>query len=80
MKIHVRLFARQAESCGQTALDLEVPAVATVCTAIAHLQSLHPDLPWPAGTLTAVNMDYVPADAPLHDGDELAIIPPVSGG
>ena len=28
----------------------------------------------------AVNLAYVKPDAPLHDGDELALIPPVSGG
>jgi molybdopterin converting factor small subunit len=44
------------------------------------LQRRYPRLPWPAGTMLAVNQEYAGEKTVLRDGDEVAVIPPVSGG
>jgi len=79
MLITIRLFAFQAQAAARQ-LTLTLPDHATCADAIAQLQRLHPTLPWPPGTLPAVNNQYVPLTHPLQPNDTLAIIPPVSGG
>jgi molybdopterin converting factor subunit 1 len=76
MVVHVRLFAMLRERAGRDALELELPEGARVGDALERVADL-------AGGLTlvmAVNREYADADAPLAPGDELALIPPVSGG
>lgn len=81
MRISVRLFAILKDAAGAGELTLELPAGATAESARQALREQRPAL---AGHLSrvalAVNRAYVKGDAPLHDGDELALIPPVSGG
>jgi molybdopterin synthase catalytic subunit/molybdopterin converting factor small subunit len=81
MKVLVRLFARYREAAGRDSLDLELPDGGTVeraWEAVAHqLPALQPYRPF---TLFALRNDYVDADHPLGDGDELCLFPPVSGG
>ena len=45
-----------------------------------HLLSQYPSLPSESPVLMAVNSEYVSEEAVLQDGDEVAFIPPVSGG
>jgi MoaE-MoaD fusion protein len=72
--VSVRLFAGLRERAGVA--RLEVDGVARVDEVWAKL-----DLgDEPAGLLYALNREYVSRDAPVHDGDEVALIPPVSGG
>ena len=74
MKITVRLFAGLRERAGVARLDVE--GVERVDDVWAKL-----DLgDEPAGLLYAVNRAYVDRGAALRDGDEVALIPPVSGG
>lgn len=80
MTIHVRLFAQQAQACGLTALSLDLPDGSTVANALAVLRAAHPELPWPQGTMTAINQQYAALTDPMKPNEELAIIPPVSGG
>jgi molybdopterin converting factor subunit 1 len=61
-------------------LTLNLPADATVAAAKAQLQRRYPRLEWPKGTLLAVNQEYAGEQTVLRDGDEVAVIPPVSGG
>jgi len=61
-------------------LTLELPEDSTVGAAKAELQRRHPSLLWPAGTMLAVNQEYAGEMSVLRNGDEVAIIPPVSGG
>ena len=76
MKITVRLFAGLRERAGTGTLDLELADGARTGEVWAAL-----DLgDEPAGLLYAVNKDYAEPDRPLADGDEVALIPPVSGG
>lgn len=74
MPISVRLFAGLRERAGTA--RLEVDGVARVDEVWAKL-----DLgDEPDGLLYALNREYVSRDAPVRDGDEIALIPPVSGG
>ena len=74
MRIYVRLFAGLRERAGTA--RLEVADVARVGDVWARLE-LGDE---PAGLLYAVNREYAGPDDALHDGDEVALIPPVSGG
>lgn len=81
MTITVRLFAILRERAGPSELTLELPAAATVATARDALIGQYPALSDLAARVAfAVNRTYVPLDARLQDGDEVALIPPVSGG
>ena len=74
MRVSVRLFAGLRERAGVSRLELD--DVATVGDVWARL-----DLGTePGGLLYALNREYVDRAQPLSDGDEVALIPPVSGG
>ena len=74
--IHLRAFARYRERLGFQELDLELPAPPSLAALLAHprLAAL------PADALFAVNQAFAGPDAALADGDEVALMPPVSGG
>jgi molybdopterin synthase catalytic subunit len=76
MLVTVRLFAMLRERAGADRLELELPEDACVSDALAAVGDLARDLP----LVMAVNRRYAEADEPLSPGDELALIPPVSGG
>lgn len=85
MKIALRvtalLFARLREQAGTDRADLELPGGATVADAYAELRRLHPGLESGQGAVRpALNQEFASWDDPLAEGDELAFIPPVSGG
>jgi MoaE-MoaD fusion protein len=75
----VRLFASYREQAGTNRLSLEVPDGTRVRDLQAQLAAQVPSLAATRG-LTAVNQTYVGPDYQLHHGDEIAFIPPVSGG
>ena len=77
--VRVRLFASYREAAGTNRFDAELPAGASVADLIATLAERIPGLTHAKG-LVAVNHTYVQSDQHLHDGDEVAFIPPVSGG
>jgi molybdopterin converting factor subunit 1 len=76
MRIRVQLFAGLRERAGADTLDLELPDGAHVRDALEQLRAVSGDMP----VVMAVNREYADADALLHPDDELALIPPVSGG
>lgn len=81
IRIRVRLFAIQRELAGTRELGLEIPEPATIEAAWAAVVALHPAFaPGRPFVRFARNGDYADPDTLLADGDELAIIPPVSGG
>ena len=80
MNVHVRLFASYREAVGSGQVLLELPSGATVRDAIALIRQQHPHLSDGRELVVAKNRDYVGLDDPIGDGDELALIPPVSGG
>jgi molybdopterin synthase catalytic subunit len=77
MEVTVRLFAILRERAGTRELTLELPEGARVSDALERLREVAPpELP----LVMAVNREYAPEDQVLDAGDELALIPPVSGG
>ena len=76
MRVQIRLFASLRERAGSDSLELELPDGALVRDALSELRWLTGDL----RAVLAVNREYASASTPLHSGDELALIPPVSGG
>ncbi len=80
MNVTVKFFALGRELTGRSEMALELPEAATVQALIDQLKSAHPRFARLKSYLVAVNMEYADLGAPLHDGDEVAIIPPVSGG
>jgi MoaE-MoaD fusion protein len=81
MKVQVRLFARYREAIGRDRVELELPPGGTAEAAWDAVSSRFPVLqPYRPFTLFALHDDYVDADHPLDDGDELCLFPPVSGG
>ncbi|MBI4276863.1 MAG: molybdenum cofactor biosynthesis protein MoaE [Armatimonadetes bacterium] len=77
----MRAYASYREAVGSASLAVDLPDGATPHQVWDHLRALHPrlrDLPPPAGY--AINDAYVPADTRLAPGDEVVLIPPVSGG
>ena len=81
MRVTVRLFARLRDLAGTGELVREVPEPATVQTVWASLVGEMPTLGEYERTMSvAVNADYARMSAPVHEGDEVAFLPPVSGG
>ena len=81
MKAKVRLFARLADLAGARETELELGEGLSVAEAFEVLCRRFPEMAGLAGSLMfAVNAEYVSPDHPLRAGDELALIPPVSGG
>lgn len=76
MRISVRLFAALRERAGSDLVELELPDGAMVGDALDRLGGLVVGVP----VVMAVNREYADRDATLHAGDEVALIPPVSGG
>jgi len=80
-KIAVRFFARYAELAGCTWSHVNVETPTTVADVIARVREVFPgtrDLP--PHPLAAVNLRQVKLDAVVRDGDEVALLPPLSGG
>ncbi len=76
MEVTVRLFAMLRERAGAGEVVLDLPEGARVDDALQRLGELAEGLP----LVMAVNREYAPTDRVLVAGDELALIPPVSGG
>ncbi len=81
-RVRALLFARLRElAAGKECVDLEVAEPATVRVAWDELRRRHPDLPADPGGIRAVrNEEFCGWEEPVREGDQLAFIPPVSGG
>ncbi len=81
MHVKVRLFTSLREAAGRSEVPLELPASATAEEAWRRLAGDFPALaPRRASVAVSVNRRYARFDTALQEGDELAFIPPVSGG
>src|ERR1700682_1062434 len=80
MNVRVVLFAKPREVVGKPNLGLALPMGAPAADAWSQLSSKYDLGPLPRSFRCAVNSEYAGWDDPLNDGDELAVIPPVSGG
>lgn len=76
MQISVRLFAMLRELLGAERLDVELPEGASVADLLASLPEQAARLP----LVVAVNREYARPETVLHAADEVALVPPVSGG
>ena len=81
MLVTVRLFARLREIAGAADMQVELPAQATASDAWERIAAAHPELgAFRPSISCAVNEDYAPLTTALRQGDEVAFLPPVSGG
>jgi molybdopterin synthase catalytic subunit len=81
VKVTVLLFARPREVVGAGKLELQLDLGSTVATAFHELAVRHPGFaPMRSSLRCAVDQDYVGWETSLHDGAELALIPPTAGG
>jgi molybdopterin synthase catalytic subunit len=81
MEIRIRLFARQRQIAGSREVIVDVPATATIEDAWAVLVARHPALADGRRYVRfARNGEYAAPSTALEEGDEIAFIPPVSGG
>jgi molybdopterin synthase sulfur carrier subunit len=79
--VTVKLFAAYQEAYGMPELVLPLPVGTTVADLCDRLLSEHPELEqWRTLTRFGVNLQFVEPDELLQDGDEVVLIPPVSGG
>jgi len=81
MRIRVRLFAAYRERVGRSELEMDMPEGATAGDALRRLAQEYPALQGLLeATAIAVNREYVGLGRDLKEGDEVALLPPVSGG
>ena len=81
MRVRVKLFATYREIVGRREFAWQIHPGDTIGTVVDGLVVKHPGLgPFRDTMLLAVNEEFAHADVALADGDEVAIMPPVSGG
>ncbi|MGB3200175.1 MAG: MoaD/ThiS family protein [Nodosilinea sp.] len=79
--VTVKLFAIYQEAYGTSEVQWPFPPGATVGAVRDRALTEHPKLePWRDRTRLGLNLQFVADDTLLHDGDEVVLIPPVSGG
>ena len=81
MRVTVRLFARLRDITGASELARDIEPGATIGAVWRELAGEFPDLaPYERSISSAVNADYARMNDVVRDGDEIAFLPPVSGG
>ncbi len=81
MTLHVLLFAKLRDAAGAESVAVDLTAHATVAELRRRLAEMHPALtPLLERCAVAVDHDFADDSRPLAEGNEVAIIPPVSGG
>jgi MoaE-MoaD fusion protein len=80
VRVSVRLFAGLRERAGTDRLEVELPDGARVADVLAAMAGTAVGELRPRECVVAVNREYAEADAPVQAGDEIALVPPVSGG
>jgi MoaE-MoaD fusion protein len=80
VRVSVRLFAGLRERAGTDRLEVELPDGARVADVLAAMAGTPVGELRPRECVVAVNREYAAADSPVQAGDEIALVPPVSGG
>jgi len=81
MQVKLLFFASLKDIVGSRQLQLDLPYGATIEHVLAQLEASYPRMrEYRPVVLTAINEEYVDQRTPIHEGDEVAIFPPVSGG
>jgi molybdopterin converting factor subunit 1 len=81
MRVHVLLFAIVRDAAQTAEVDVEVPQTAVAGDAVKIVEQRFPQISKYMGRAAiAVNRRYATAQTEIAEGDEIAVIPPVSGG
>ena len=81
MRVTVRLFARLRDLAGASSLTCDVPPGSSVADVWRAVVARHTALgPFASSVSSAVNDDFARMTTAVGDGDEVAFLPPVSGG
>jgi molybdopterin converting factor subunit 1 len=81
MKTKILLFAHLKDKAGTREAELDLPARASAADLKARLAEVYPALkPALANAIVAINREFMPDEALIPEGAEIAIFPPVSGG
>ncbi|MBC6420877.1 MAG: MoaD/ThiS family protein [Hormoscilla sp. SP5CHS1] len=79
--VTIKLFAAYQEAYGLPELQRKFPPHTPVAAVLESAIAEHPELQqWRELTRFGINLQFVEPDTPLQDGDEVVLIPPVSGG
>ncbi|HEV2477437.1 MAG TPA: molybdopterin converting factor subunit 1 [Candidatus Dormibacteraeota bacterium] len=78
--VRVRFLARLRELAGTEIEDMKAPAESRVSDVYEAMRAAHPALPPRHSISAAVNHEFAEWSDPVSNGDEVAFIPPVSGG
>lgn len=79
--VTLKLFAAYQEAYGVESVQWQLPAGSTVAAVLDRAIAEKPELArWRSLTRFGVNLQFVPPETALQDGDEVVLIPPVSGG
>jgi molybdopterin converting factor subunit 1 len=78
--VRVRFFARLRELAGVELMPASMPAGARVVDVYNAMRVAYPQLPEQAAVRAALNQEFADWGAVVREGDEVAFIPPVSGG
>ena len=80
MNVTVRLFAGLRERAGSDRVSVELPDGASVGELLAAMEQTPVGALDPRSCVVAINREYAATGAPVREGDEVALVPPVSGG
>lgn len=80
MKYKINLFGVTRDIVGGNIIEVEMGKSADVQTILSELKTKYPKLKDIKSLLVAVNSEYAESDLTLSENDEIALIPPVSGG
>ncbi|MBL7942592.1 MAG: molybdopterin converting factor subunit 1 [Flavobacteriales bacterium] len=80
MRLNALTFGLMRDLCGGSTLQLVVPENTTVGGLLDHVAARYPARGLRQTLRVAVNQEYANEDLVLNEGDEIALIPPVSGG
>jgi MoaE-MoaD fusion protein len=81
MKVRVLFFGMVKDLAGCSFEEIDLPEPATAADVIEHFQGRITGLSEMAHSIAiSINQEYAAIDTPLHAGDEIALLPPVSGG
>jgi molybdopterin converting factor subunit 1 len=81
MQVTLKLFSIAKDLAGFEERSISLNEAARAEDVLGYLVTCNPRFEqWKSSLRLAVNLEYVKSDHPLRDGDEVAVIPPVSGG
>lgn len=81
MRVRVLLFGQLKDIVGRAEEPLELESGATLSAVMAYYANRYPKFAGLSKSIAcSINQEYAPGSAALHEGDEVGLLPPVSGG